>query len=782
MNLIEKFREKSIPYKKEIEKIHAFHNQIESFTQEQLIQLANDCKTQNLNEKELKVKSYAIIYEVIRRTLKVTPYDVQLSGAVALREGNIAQMRTGEGKTITALIPAFWGYMANMKTYIFTVNEYLAERDYEQAKQVFNYLNIDVGLVLKDMNLPQKKKQYSSPIVFVTNTEFAFDYLRDNLAQDISDVMQSSHDFAILDEADLVLIDEAKNPVIISSESFENINIASHADKFVGTLKEDVDYVVDDEAFVPYLTDEGYNNGKRYFGHELTEHQSLHHSIRQSLFAYARFEKDVDYLVQDNEVHLIDKYTGRILKGRRFQNGLHQAIEAKEKVKINSENVAMAMTTYQSLFLNFKILSGMTGTGIESKGEFQEIYHMNTIKIPTNKPIKRIDHPDKMFETKEAKERYVLELVSERNQKGQPILIGTTSVKESEEIAQLLHKAEIHFELLNAKNDKQEAEIIERAGEKGAVIIATNMAGRGTDIRISKEVEELGGLLVLGTSRNESKRIDRQLQGRSGRQGQVGESMFVTSLEDEFLVMNATNRLENFAEKNKKFPVTKLVATKMVDEVQEVQDSKNASVRKMQLQMDEIIHYQREFVYEKRKNLLHNGFNRLELKEMLDEWVAQSIGKWLEESPDIQTWETSWVSSKVFESLQLEISLEEFEGVRKVEMLKVYLTDRLLSVFDQLMENVSPELVEQVSKQTALKMMDNLWMNYLEEMNLYKQGFSFTSFGEQDPVRKYSFDMDDLFTNLLNGSKVEFLTELSKKIYAESLNEKDQHLITLSFG
>ncbi|PLS19382.1 hypothetical protein CVD28_02910 [Bacillus sp. M6-12] len=751
-----------VPYKKEIEKIHEAHESISHMTQEELISYTAEVREESNKDKQ-KIKAYAIAHEVVKRTLGVTPYDVQLAGGFALSEGNISQMRTGEGKTITALFPAFWGYMANLQTYVITVNEYLVERDYEQAKAVFDYLNIEVGLILKDMDTLEKQNNYKKPIVYITNSEFAFDYLRDNIAQTKEFFMQGKFDFAIIDEADLVLVDEAKNPVIISSSSSENVPHMLKAKEFVEALEEG-DYEIDDEVFIPYLTEQGFDKAKEYFGFELIENHTLFHAVKQSMMAYFKFKADVDYIVRDGEVHIVDKFTGRVLSGRRFQQGLHQAIEAKEGVEILPENVAVAMVTYQNLFRKFALLSGMTGTGIESKKEFNEIYNMDVKVIPTNRPVARIDQNDVMFQTKKDKYAHLLQLVKEKHEKGQPILIGTISVKESEEVSEILTKANIPFQLLNAKNDKEENEIVAKAGEKGAITIATNMAGRGTDIKLTEEVETLGGLFVLGVSRNESKRIDRQLMGRSGRQGQAGESQFLTSIEDEFLVMYPTNKFEKFVKKNKEYPATKETVTTMVDEIQDVMDSQGVSVRKFQFQMDEILHYQREYVYNIRRGILTNGLTMDSVREKISEMVTGLLKAYREVSNHVSDWDRETLKEDLKKKFGIELAVSKEElGEMDYKEYKALVEKELSQFLEKLEEKIEKGEIDQLLYETSLEVIDGGWMTFLESLEEYKQGFGLMAQGEQDPIRKFSMDVDSIFKDIMAESYQKFFSNITKR-------------------
>lgn len=752
-----------MPYKREVEKIHESHKTIQHMSQDELKKYTETIRNESDKDKQ-KIEAYAVAYEVIKRTLNVEPYDVQLAGGYALTEGNISQMRTGEGKTITAILPAVWGYIAKLQSYVITVNEYLSERDYLQAKMVFDYLDVEIGLVLNDMKPFEKKLEYAKPVVYVTNSEFAFDYLRDNIAGHPSEFMQGSFDFAIIDEADLVLIDEAKNPVIISNSSSDRIPNMLKAKAFVLSLKEN-EYEIDDEIFIPYLTEDGYDKAKEYFGYELTDSHEMFHAVRQSLIAYHKFKIDVDYIVRDGEVLIVDKFTGRVLSGRRFQQGLHQAIEAKEDVEIQPENVAVAMVTYQNLLRKFARLSGMTGTGIESKKEFEEIYRMDVKVIPTNKPVARIDHADIMFQTKEAKYQHLQEIVKEKHAKGQPILIGTISVKESEEVSEVLSKANLPFELLNAKNDKQEAEIIEKAGFKGAITIATNMAGRGTDIKVPEDVEALGGLFVLGVSRNESKRIDRQLQGRSGRQGQAGESQFLTSIEDEFLVMYPTNKFEKFAKKNKEFPIQKENVSKMIDEIQLVMDSQSQSVRKFQFQMDEILQYQREYVYSMRKDILINGLSMEKVKDKIKELSDAIVNPYQNDSNALSDWNMDGINKVLKEKLSITIPLSKEQiNTMKDKEYKALIEAEVLSVLENAIDKVDINVLTDTMKASAISVIDRKWTLYLASVEEYKQGFGMTAMGEQDPIRKFSMDMDELFKGILSEGYEDFFSQAIKQI------------------
>ena len=786
------FNKTKIPYSKDITEIRKYEEELKAKTQEELIEYTELIKTES--DKNIKRnKSFAVVNEAIKRTLGLVPYDVQLAGGISLSKGHIAQMRTGEGKTITALFPAFWGYIEGLKTYVVTVNEYLAERDFLQAQEVFSYLNIEVGLVLKSYQLHQKKQNYQKPIIYITNSEFAFDYLRDNIAINKAQLMQGSFDFAIIDEVDLVLIDEAKNPVIISGNQLDNSYYYNNAYSFVSSLT-DEDYEIDEDTLISDLTDQGYDKAREVFGYEIIDNSEMYQAIRQCLLAEFKMQRDVDYIVRDGEVLIVNKFTGRVLGGRRFQDGLHQAIEAKEKVEIKTENSVLATTTYQNLFKKFKLLSGMTGTAIESAKEFSYIYNTSVEVIPTNRPVIREDKSDVMFKDKESKYEYLVELVKERHKKGQPILIGTTSVKESEDVVRVLERHNLRHNLLNAKNDKNEAEIVEKAGEKGAITIATNMAGRGTDIKISKEVEELGGLLVIGVSRNEALRIDRQLRGRSGRQGEAGESIFLTSLEDDLFLLNKTYEFEKFVKKAKNFPVTDKTATKLVDSVQNTIEGMSMKSRENQYKMDEIINYQREAVYTKRRNVLLDEVTYNNCLPIFKEVVENIVQEFTESDNQAGNLDIEGLEKEIYKYLRLKVNLINREDIKQLDIKAIIdiIFEKVTSHLNRKIEVFGEDTVNGVTKKTLLRVIDKYWILYLQEVEIIKHGIGFIAMGESDPSRKFAFEVDKVFKELLSKAKLECLINMFKELeerqrfdlsnFYTSLPNKDNYMFKLNMG
>lgn len=786
------FNKNRIPYSKDIVEIRKYEEQLKEMDREGLLQYIEDVKLE-MDMKKRRNQSFAVVNEAIKRILKVNPYDVQLSGGLSLTEGNVAQMNTGEGKTITALFPAFWGYVEGLKTYIVTVNEYLVERDYLQAKEVFDYLEVETGVILKSQQLHQKKYNYRRPILYVTNSEFAFDYLRDNITNSKTQLMQEEFDFVIIDEADLVLIDEAKNPVIISGNQRNNSYYFHSAKSFVNILKEE-DYEIDEETLIGDLTEEGFDKAKKIFGYELIDNSEMYQAVRQCLLAEFKLQKDVDYIVKDGEVLIVDKFTGRVLGGRRFQDGLHQAIEAKEDVEVNTESTTLATTTYQNLFKKFRILSGMTGTAIESKSEFAKIYNCPVEVIPPNKPLRRTDKQDIFFKDKKSKYNYIVDLVKEKNEKGQPILIGTTSVRESEDIVRILEQEKLSFNLLNAKNDKNEADIIAKAGEKGSITIATNMAGRGTDIKISKEVEEIGGLFVLGVSRNEALRIDRQLRGRSGRQGEQGESIFFTSLEDDLFVLNKTLEFEKFIKKTKEYPVTKDIATKVVSNIQLSIESIFEKSRENQYKMDEILNYQRESIYGMRKNVIINEVNYKEtlshLKDILKDIILEfTLGS---EFPEV--WQLEELSAELYNYFKIKIDFknrEDYLSLKRNQMQDI-IYEEIKNKLNEKELKIELENINHIAKETMLRVIDKYWVEYLQEIIMLKQGIGFISIGDSDPIRRFATEADKIFKDFLRQGKLEYFISFVRALETTKVNElkdfftvfpiKDNYTFQLNMG
>ena len=617
-NILKKWIESD---RRELRRINKLANKVESYakTMDALSDEQLQAKTDEFRDRYKKGESlddmlpeaFAVSREAAKRVLGLYPFHVQIMGGIVLHEGNIAEMRTGEGKTLTATMPVYLNAISGKGVHVITVNEYLSKRDATEMGQLYNWLGCSVGVNNSEMSPDQKREAYKADIMYSTNSEIGFDYLRDNMAVYKEDQVQRGLNYALVDEVDSILIDEARTPLIISGPGTGTSKLYKQTDRFVKQLKKEVDYKIDLESKTVSLTDEGIKKAEKYFNLKNLydpENTALTHHLDQALRANYIMLLDKDYVVQDGEVLIVDSFTGRVMEGRRFSDGLHQAIEAKEGVEIQEENKTMANITYQNLFRMYNKLSGMTGTAKTEQEEFREIYNMETITIPTNRPVQRKDEPDLLYPTLESKFKAVVERIKKLHAKGQPILVGTVAVETSEYLSELLDKEHIPHVVLNAKNHAKEAEIVKNAGQRGAVTIATNMAGRGTDIKLGPGVREIGGLAVLGTERHESRRIDNQLRGRSGRQGDPGLSQFYLSLEDDLMKRFGGDRIKSFLERMKvnddDAVIKSRFLTHQVESAQKRVEGNNYDSRKNVLQYDDVMREQREIIYKERQEII----------------------------------------------------------------------------------------------------------------------------------------------------------------------------------
>ncbi len=595
------------------DQVEAYANDMEALSDEELKAKTPEFKQRYQNGEtldDLLPEAFAVAREGAKRVLGLYPYRVQIIGGTVLHEGNIAEMRTGEGKTLTATMPVYLNALSGEGVHVVTVNEYLSSRDATEMGELYNWLGLTVGLNVADKTPEEKREAYACDITYSTNSELGFDYLRDNMVVYREDMVQRPLNFVIVDEVDSILIDEARTPLIISGQATAATQLYTRADRFAKTLKKDEDFKVDLESKTVSLTEEGIQKGEKYFG--LTnlfdpDNTALNHHLDNALRANYIMLRDKDYVVQNDEVMIVDQFTGRIMDGRRYSDGLHQAIEAKEHVKIEEETKTMANITYQNFFRMYKKLSGMTGTAKTEKEEFREIYNMEVVTIPTNRPILREDRPDLLYSTLESKFKAVVEDIKERHATGQPVLVGTVAVETSELLSQMLEQAGIPHAVLNAKNHAKEAEIVVNAGQRGAVTIATNMAGRGTDIKLGPGVREIGGLAVIGTERHESRRIDNQLRGRSGRQGDPGVTQFYLSLEDDLMLRFGSERIKHFYETMNIADDTVIqskMITRQVESAQKRVEGNNYDTRKQVLQYDDVMRAQREVIYSQRQQVI----------------------------------------------------------------------------------------------------------------------------------------------------------------------------------
>src|SRR5690625_1525114 len=561
---------------------------------------------------DLLVEAYAVVREAAKRVLNMRPFPVQLMGAIVLHGGNISEMKTGEGKTLASTMPAYLNALSGKGVHIITVNEYLADRDAKEMGELFEFLGLTVGLNINGVSKEEKKAAYECDITYGTNNEFGFDYLRDNMVLYQEQMVQRDLNFAIIDEVDSILIDEARTPLIISGSAQKSVNLYQQANAFVTTLNKETDYTYDEKTKGVQLTEEGINKAEKYFRIENLfdlNNVSLTHHINQALKAHVSMHRDTDYVIEEGEVVIVDQFTGRLMKGRRYSDGLHQAIEAKERLPIQNESMTLASITFQNYFRMYNKLSGKTGTAKTEEEEFRNIYNMDVVEIPTNRPIIRDDRPDMIYKTMEGKFSAVVEVIKERHENKQPVLVGTVAVETSEIISQLLKKARVPHNVLNAKNHYREAEIIENAGEPGSVTIATNMAGRGTDIKLGEGVKELGGLAVIGTERHESRRIDNQLRGRAGRQGDPGMSQFFLSMEDDLMRRFGSDNLKNMMDRlgmDDSQPIESKIVSRAVESAQQRAQGTKSEARKTILSYDDVLREQREIIYKQRYEVINS--------------------------------------------------------------------------------------------------------------------------------------------------------------------------------
>lgn len=620
-------------YRREAKKVLAYENEMASLSDEQLRDktsyfkgLLNEGKTLQ----DIKYEAFAVAREAAKRTLHQFPFEVQVIGALVLNNGDVAEMKTGEGKTLTATMSVYLNALEGKGVHVVTVNEYLAQRDAEWMGQIYRFLGLSVGVNLRDKTSAQKKEAHACDITYTTNAELGFDYLRDNMAPTVDRRVLRGLHYAVIDEADSILIDEARTPLIISGGAKASPSQYTVADRFVKMLKKDIDFTIDVKTKTCNLTDAGNTKAEKMFGIKNLydpEFADLVHRIHQALKANYIMGRDVEYLVdKEGEIQLIDQFTGRVLKGREYSDGLQQAIQAKEGVKIKQETITMATITYQNFFRLFDKLSGMTGTAKTEEEEFRKIYNMRVVVIPTNRPVIRVDALDFVFNTKEAKLKALIKEVKERHEKGQPILIGTTSVESSEEVSNLLTQAGLKHEVLNAKNHAREAEIISHAGEKGQITLATNMAGRGTDIKIDDEVKKLGGLCVFGTERHESRRIDNQLRGRSGRQGDPGFSRFYISLDDDLMIRFGQDNLKKIFKSFGDEAIESSLISKAITSAQKKIEGRNFDTRKNVLDYDDVLSKQRKIIYQYRDDILFANDITSLMNDMFDK-AGEALGK-----------------------------------------------------------------------------------------------------------------------------------------------------------
>ena len=702
--------------------------------------------------------AFATVREAAFRVIGEKPFYVQVLGALAIHFGNIAEMKTGEGKTLTCVMPAYLNALTEKGVHVVTVNEYLATRDSNWMGQIYNFLGLTVAVNLREMTSKEKKEAYNCDILYSTNNELGFDYLRDNMVVNAEDRVQRPLNFAIIDEVDSVLIDEARTPLIISGGVMKSANLYKDADRFVKSLKENEDYTIDEKTKDITLTDQGTIKGEKYFRlsnlYDI-EHSALVHHINQALKANYTMHNDVDYVVQEGKVVIVDQFTGRLMPGRAFSDGLHQAIEAKENVEIQEETKTLATITFQNYFRMYEKLSGMTGTAKTEEEEFRNIYNMFVIEIPTNLPVIRVDAADLIYSTKEEKYKAIIAEIKRRHEKGQPVLVGTIAIETNELLSNMLKKAHIKHEVLNAKNHAREAEIIAKAGEKGSVTIATNMAGRGTDIKLGEGIKELGGLCVIGTERHESRRIDNQLRGRSGRQGDPGYSQFFVSFEDELMVRFGTDRFKTILEMaglDSERNMRSKTITRSVETAQKRVEGNNFDARKHLLQYDDVMGKHREIMYAKRNEILDSDDIHNYVVNIIKEHVDIVVRRHINEHGTILEKDCNEIVEYVNENLINKSNLKLSEILNKdVDEIISVIEAKVLNEYEDKIKSLPEEIRKDFEKAISLQVIDNYWMEHINTMDHLREGVSLRGYANEDPLQAYIREGFELFDKMLDN-------------------------------
>ena len=741
-----------------VDKINALESGFQNYTDDKL-----SGSTEKFRERlqagetleDILPEAFAVCRDASRRVLGMRHFDVQLMGGMCLHEGKIAEMKTGEGKTLVATLPVYLNALEGKGVHMVTVNDYLARRDSEWMGQLYNFLGLSVGLILHDMDFPERKHAYSCDVTFGTNNEFGFDYLRDNMVIQEEQMVQRPLHYAIVDEVDSILIDEARTPLIISGPGAKSTEMYAVMARAVATLKEGEDYKVDEKQKTVAPSDEVVPKIEKFLGIQnlyAPENIELSHCFTAALRAKALMKRDRDYVVRDGEIVIVDEFTGRLMTGRRYSDGLHQAIEAKENVKIQRESQTLATITFQNYFRMYDKLAGMTGTAKTEEDEFLKIYKLPVVVIPTNMPVRRVDHPDVVYKNKRAKYRAVTNEVERVHTKGQPVLIGTTSIEQSEELSGYLKKRGIPHSVLNAKFHEKEAQIVADAGQKGVVTIATNMAGRGTDIKLGEGVPELGGLFIIGTERHESRRIDNQLRGRSGRQGDPGESRFYISLEDDLMRLFASENIAKVMDKlgmEEDEPIEHTLITRSIEHAQKKVEARNFDIRKHVLEYDDVMNQQREIMYGERRKILRGENLRDNIRGMVNHIIKQEMNQYANEKLYPEEWQLDELvkdAEKIFAPVGV-LKVSELEKLSRDE-LKEHLEKLAEDTYKQREAAFTETVMRELEKVVMLRIVDNKWMEHLDHMDMLREGINLRAYGQRAPLVEYKIEALAMFEEM----------------------------------
>ncbi|MBF0226475.1 MAG: preprotein translocase subunit SecA [Desulfobacterales bacterium] len=769
-----------------IKKIKPYLEQVNSL--EPKISSLSDTELQNLTPnfkyrieqgeplEDILPEAFATVREASKRTLKMRHFDVQIIGGVVLHQGKISEMKTGEGKTLVATLPAYLNALTGKGVHVITVNDYLAKRDTEWMGQIYRFLGLSVGTIVHGLTDNDRKKEYNSDITYGTNNEFGFDYLRDNMKYTQESLVQRYLNYAIVDEVDSILIDEARTPLIISGPAEKSTSLYYEVNKIIPRLVNEIDYTIDEKIKNVVLTEEGVAKVEKLLKLEnLYDPQNIEilHHVNQALKAHILFKRDVDYIVKDGEVIIVDEFTGRLMPGRRYSEGLHQALEAKENVKIENENQTLASITFQNYFRMYDKLAGMTGTADTEAPEFKKIYNLDVVIIPTNQPMIRMDYPDTIFKTKKEKYNSVINEIIALSKKGQPVLVGTISIEVSEDLSKILGKKGIKHEVLNAKNHSAEAKIISMAGQKHAVTISTNMAGRGTDIVLGEGVVELGGLHVLGTERHESRRIDNQLRGRSGRQGDPGSSRFYLAMEDDLLKIFGGERMASMMERvgmNEGEAIENRIISRLIENAQARVEAHNFDIRKHLLEYDDVMNQQRETIYKKRRELLHGESLKSEVEDMIAEIAESIIDSYAEKGKYPEEWNIEGIKDSIFSYFNF--SFDDFDkhldGLT-VDGIAELIFERALKKYGEKESEIGEDTLRKLERIVLLQTMDNLWKDHLLSMDHLKEGIGLRGYAQQNPLLVYKKEGFMMFQDMIFRIKKEIVNILFKiKIRTDS--------------
>lgn len=766
--------------RKTVDKINELESRYESMPDDRFPLVSEELKErlkQGQGLDDILPEGFALVREAARRTLGMRHFDVQFIGGMVLHQGRIAEMKTGEGKTLVATLPAYLNALEGKGVHIVTVNDYLASRDANWMRPVYEMCGLSVGLIVHGLSYEERKAAYACDITYGTNNELGFDYLRDNMVVGYENMVQRPLHYAIVDEVDSILIDEARTPLIISGEGDKPTDLYYRIAKFVPRLVKEDDFIVDEKAHLVTLTEEGVKNVEKYFGIEnLADNMELAHHMNQGLKANNLMRRDRDYVVKDGEVIIVDEFTGRLMFGRRYSDGLHQAIEAKEGVKIEKESQTLATITFQNYFRMYKKLAGMTGTAKTEEQEFRKIYGMDVVAIPTHMEMIRADRPDFVYRTELGKFHAVVEDIVERNKTGQPVLVGTISIEKSELLSTMLSKRGVKHQVLNAKHHEKEAQIIAEAGQPNTVTIATNMAGRGTDIVLGEGVTERGGLYVLGTERHEARRIDNQLRGRSGRQGDPGESRFYVSMEDDLMRLFGSANIEGLMDKfgmDDDMPIENSMVSRALENAQKKVENHNFDIRKHVLEYDDVINQQREVIYGERRKVLYGEDLKETIATMIDDVIDQVVDNFAGDQKFSDNWDLPGLYTYVEQNIlpQPDFGLEDLKGMTSHDM-KVLLQDETHDIYEEREAELGSETMRELERMVLLRIIDEKWMDHIDAMDQLRNGIGLRAYAQKDPLIEYRFEAYEAFQTMIYSIKEDVVRFILRVRVVQKLEEK----------